>query len=602
MKKKLIVSSSFLLLGFAFACIYNFSYPTMDKAEFEVQFKHATQLLLDGNTDQAIKIYKTLVLVDSHYPSIHFNLGRAFLQKKEFDFAIKCFEQALSLHPNFAHLVHYHCAVAYDYKADNVHALEHLKKALVLNPEYADALHLAGILAQKNNELDQAYEYLRAAIAHNKDVRKSFIALGTAYRNEHKFDKAIDCFERAREIDPHDYYAYLMLGDVINMHGDPDRAIGMYKKACELNPQCHEAWNNLGTIYGGIKDDLKKSLYYLSKALEIKPEHAGTRGGISALYLCLGDYERGWKEYEFRLQPFFDPSPRIFDKPRWDGVASLHGKTIFLYAEQGLGDTFQFIRYAAMIKKQGANIIAEVQKPLVNIMKTCPYLDTVISKGDQIPTHDLQAPLMSLPYLCKTLLKTIPHEIPYLYPDAQLVAYWKDKLAADKNFKIGICWRVEQSHDSDVYRGYGKTVSVAGSKRSIALEAFEQLGKINGITLYSLQKDLKADQIRASASRIKIHDFGSDYDTSHGSFMDTAAIMKNLDLVISADTSVAHLAGGLGVPVWILLPFPAEWRWMRDRADSPWYPTMRLFRKTPSDKDWSMLLSQIGSALRKRLA
>jgi tetratricopeptide (TPR) repeat protein len=602
MKRKFIILSACLLLSIGLACIYKCNHPTMEKVEFESQFKHATQLLLNGEIDTSIQIYKKLLNIDSHYPAIYFNLGRAFLHRKEFDDALTCFDKALSLHPNFAHLIHYHCAIACDCKNDKAQAFEHIKKAISLKPDYKEALYFAGTLAQKNNELDQAYAYFRASVSDNKEYRKSILSLGIAYRNEQKFDKAITCFEYARTLDPHDYYTYLMLGDVINMNGDPDRAISMYEKACELNPQCHEAWNNLGTIYGGVKDDLKKSKYYLTKACEIKPDHAGTRGGLSALYLCLGDFEQGWKEYEYRLQPFFDPNPRIFEKPRWDGIESLHGKTIFLYAEQGLGDTFQFIRYAALLKKQGATIIAEVQKPLVKIMKMCPYLDKVICACDQIPSHDLQAPLMSLPYLCKTSVKTIPHEVPYLYADPNLIDYWKHTLSTDKNFKIGICWCVEQSHDSDVYRGYGKTVSVAGSKRSIGLQAFEQLKKFKGISFYSLQKDLKADQLKSLAPGFKIHDFGDDYDKTHGSFMDTAAIMKNLDLVITADTSIAHLAGGLGVPTWILLSFPAEWRWMRNRSDSPWYPSMQLFRKQPSDKDWSMLLTQVGSALRKRLA
>lgn len=591
------------IFGFYF---YQKNPQKISSADYEKQFNYASELLLNNENDQAIEIFESLAQINDQFPAVFFNLGRAYSNKKDWDKALAAFERTLKNNINFAHLVHFQKGLAAFNKEDFELAYHSFKTACTLKPDYVESMYYLGMIAQKQSKLDEAAHYLTQASKHNKSFLTCLLSVAHDLRNQEKLTQAYECCKKAIEADPKGaqaYYAYLMMGDIDNMQGRPDQAIEYYQKACDANAQCHEAFNNLGALYAGQYGDLTKAKPYLEAALKIKPDHAGTRAGLSALYLVLGDYERGWKEYEHRLEHFFERSPRTFAKPRWDGQASLAGKTIIVHAEQGLGDTLQFIRYASLIKNRGAKkVIAEVQKPLSKILSQCPDIDQLIISGEQWPDHDLHVQLMSLPYLCKTRIASIPASIPYIFPDKNLLSEWQAKLSLDKNFKIGICWHVEPSHDADVFRGEGKTISISGCKRSVPLELFMPLAKLKGVSVYSLQKHNGLEEFAVVNKNRLIKEFGSDFDTSHGSFMDTAAIMKNLDLIITADTSIAHLAGALGVPVWVMLPFPSDWRWLIDRKDTPWYPSMRLFRKQKGDSDWNRVMAQVTSSLEKMLA
>lgn len=603
MRKVMIAAA--ILAASSFAYVYYSHFQKIDPIEYENVFNQASQYLLQGDNDRAIDAFEKLIQSNDQYPAVFFNLGRAYANKKEWDKALDAFNTVLKNKVQFAHLVHFQVGVAYFNKENLDDASEHFKKAYHIKPDYIDSLYYLGIIAQKQKQLADAAEYFTKAVQTNPTFIPQLLSVAHDFRNQEKFDQAIQCCKTALEIEPngvHAYYAYLMMGDIINMQGNPHQAIEYYQNACKSNSQCFEAFNNLGALYSGHFGDLEKAKPYLEAALKIKPDHSGARAGISALYLVQGDYERGWKEYEHRLSHFFDNAPRTYDKPRWDGTSSLAGKTILLHQEQGLGDTLQFVRYAQLVKNKGAQkVIVEVQKPLKKILSNCPFIDELITPDEQWPEHELQVSLMSLPYCCKTKVASIPAQIPYIFSDKTLTSQWKEKLSKDKNFKVGICWHVEPSHDADVFRGQGKTISVSGCKRSVPLELFLPLTKLNGITVYSLQKHNGLEDFAKINKEGLIKDFGSDFDASHGSFMDTAAIMKNLDLVITADTSVAHLAGALGVPVWVMLPFPSDWRWLLNRDDTPWYKTMRLFRKQKGDSDWSRVMNEVTVSLKAHL-
>ena len=254
--------------------------------------------------------------------------------------------------------------------------------------------------------------------------------------------------------------------------------------------------------------------------------------------------------------------------------------------EWGLGDMMQFIRYARLIKSYGATITVQTFKPLIPLFKLCPFLDDIISFDDYQPFATIRIPMLSLPMIFDTTLQTIPTDIPYLQADKQLTQQWQQTLANDKNFKIGICW-----HAKPIYLEDHKH-----TRRSIPLTDFIPLSFVPGISFYNLQKIHGTDELNDLPYYFKVHDFGDALDTQNGNFMDSAALIKNLDLVISADTSIVHLAGALGVPTWVALPYTAEWRWLQNRSDTPWYPTVQLFRQTIPG-DWSTVIQEIKDKL-----
>jgi hypothetical protein len=274
--------------------------------------------------------------------------------------------------------------------------------------------------------------------------------------------------------------------------------------------------------------------------------------------------------------------PRTFAEPRWDG-SPLDGRRILLHLEQGLGDTLQFIRYAPLVKARGGTVLLECPVELMPLLSRCQGIDRLLARGDELPAFDVHAPLLSLPLLCRTTLTTIPARLTYLFADPDVVDHWRRDLASVSAFKIGIVWQGNPDYVNDRYR-------------SIPLAEFEPLARVPGVRLYSLQKGKGTDQLRALAGRFEIVELVPELDAAGGTFTETAAIMKNLDLVIGPDTAAVHLAGGLGVPVWVALMGRADWRWLRDRDDSPWYPTMRLFRQRQA-RNWKPVLERIAEEL-----
>lgn len=267
-------------------------------------------------------------------------------------------------------------------------------------------------------------------------------------------------------------------------------------------------------------------------------------------------------------------------------------KKIVVYAEQGLGDTIQFSRYVPTLIQHGASVIFQVQRPLKKLFQVAGNFGTIIDSAETITHADYYVPLMSLPYLLKTTIDSIPAATSYLAADPHLMAYWKSYLAHDDNLRIGICW-----HGNTRYQSY--TLQKLIEKKAIPMHLIAQLADIPGVSLYSLQKLDSCDNASALAATA-IKTFGPDFDIINGPFMDSAAVIKNLDLVISVDTAIAHLAAGLGAPTWILLPRPADWRWLMYRSDSPWYPSVRLFRQATVD-DWSCVISVLHHALKTKV-
>jgi hypothetical protein len=334
---------------------------------------------------------------------------------------------------------------------------------------------------------------------------------------------------------------------------------------------------------------LEEAVASFQEALRLDPTCVEAHGSLAMTWLLMGNLEQGWPEYEWRFHNKEWALPP-FPQPTWDG-SPLAGRSILLRTEQGLGDTLHFIRYAPLVKAQAGTVLVECAKPLIPLLSSCPGIDRLVPESPR-PTEsfDLQVPLLSVPGLLGTTLATIPANIPYLSADAKLVEQWQQELHSFSGFKIGIAWQGNPKHDR---HGLGR--------RTIPLAQFAPLGRVAGVSLFSLQRGVGTEQLPHVTSKLSVTDLGSWIDEGCGAFMGTAAVMHCLDLVITSDTSIAHLAGALGVPVWVALPFAAEWRWLRDREDSPWYPTMRLFRQSEPG-NWKPVFERMAGEVLKLLA
>ncbi len=331
-----------------------------------------------------------------------------------------------------------------------------------------------------------------------------------------------------------------------------------------------------------------EAISYYKKVLEADPNNSNARLGLSHAYLATGNFKEGLPLFEHRLA---NDSARNYTPLNMQEIS---GKTIVIANEAfgGLGDWMMMIRFAKVLKDHGAKVIAQAPESLTAIFSLCPYLNGLTSQKKALPSCDKTILLMNLPLSCDIATNTIPNQ-PYLFADEKLITHWKNKIAHDTNFKIGLSWGEKPQYALIQTSAYGK--------RSMPLEKLAPLATIPGISFYSLQKVDGLEQLTKAPAAMKIHSFDTDFDESHGQFMDTAALMKNMDLIITLDTAPAHLAGALGVPTWLYLPYAPEFRWMIQRTDTPWYPTMRLFRQH-NPGNWDEVVQDMVNALPEIMA
>ncbi len=402
--------------------------------------------------------------------------------------------------------------------------------------------------------------------------------MGVALHAQGKIDESIASLRRAIALKPGYADAHSNLGNAFKEQGKIDEALALYRRAIELNPSYFDALNNLGNALRA-QGRLTESVAAYERALEVRPDNPQVRMSRSLCWLEMGDFERGWAEYEWRLKcKEFSIPP--FRQPRWDG-SPLDGRSILLYADHGLGDSIQFIRYAPLVKARGGRVIVTCRQPLARLAATCEGVDQVVEEGSPLPDFDVFAPLMSLPMAFETRLSSVPAVVPYLAADADAVLRWRPEIQPRGRCNVGIAWQGNPQFRGDRHR-------------SFRLALFEPLARIDGVRLFSLQKGFGADQIAEIDGRFAVSDVGSRFSD----FMDTAGVMSNLDLVITSDSSLAHLAGALGVPTWVAIPVAPDWRWQTDREDNPWYPTMRLFRQKEWG-DWDAVFARMAASWRR---
>lgn len=417
--------------------------------------------------------------------------------------------------------------------------------------------------------------------------------VGSQLRQQDRLDEAIEPYKVAVQLEPKNIQMLMDLANAYHMLNRNMEALEMYKNILEINPRAITALYNFGFTLKRM-GHVEQTLDVYEQVLALKPDYPAALFSRSTLYLTMGDLEKGFEAYEWRWKAY-NENPRRFNLPMWEGQ-DLTDQTLLVHAEQGLGDTIQFVRYLKILKAQfpTLTIVFESQNQLVPILKQQPYIDRVLSRNEQPPFAHYQIPLMSIPRIVKTTLETIPAQTPYLQHDQTLTQEWKEKLADDHNLKVGICWQGNAQYKSVSLRR-------AVIAKSIALSLFGPLTDIKGVTLYSLQQINGEDQITDCPFKDKIVTFDASFDQQHGRFMDTAAVMQNLDLVITVDTGTAHLAGALNTPTWIMLSFPADWRWLRNRTDSPWYSTVRLFQQTKTG-EWEPVIKKIAKELKTLVA
>lgn len=407
---------------------------------------------------------------------------------------------------------------------------------------------------------------------------------------DEKTTKAILSCQKELAIHPGNTEAHFLLGNLWAECDEFEKALEEYAIVLSQNPNRSAALYTSGFVLRSM-GNFTKALQMYDAYLSKHPDNRDGRQGRSHALLALGELQKAWPDFECRWAEQRPDSLAFTNYLR--NNPNLAGKTVLLKGELGLGDMFQFIRYAEKVKNSGAKVIVKIKKQLVKIFSLCPYIDQVIDEQTPAPPHELSTVIMSLPWAFETNLDTIPNTTPYLKADTALVKLWRSRLADDNAFKIGLCWH------GNLYEGaYAKQLV---ADKSIPLRLLAPLASIGQIQFYSLQKTSGLDELKSLPDGFIVNTFNQELDETHGAFMDTAAIMKNLDLVITIDTSIAHLAGGLGVPVWTLLPAIADWRWLTQREDSPWYPTMRLFRQ-PKKGDWDSVVTKVKEALQKILA
>ncbi len=446
------------------------------------------------------------------------------------------------------------------------------------------ALGVLGMIAVERKDFSAAEGWLRAALALNPDEPTTLNNLGEVLRRSDQVDAAIPCYQRALSVAPDYAEAYDNLGCALTMAGRPAEALAHHRRAVALKRDFTLAHDRLREALVGLNRH-EEALASLRDATAWDNDLAKLRLNEAYALLALGRFLPGWKAYEARWDVLIDGGTPIArrhaDRPRWHGRGRLAGRTVLLHAEQGFGDTLQFCRYAPKLVRDGARVIIEVQPSLVALLRSLRSVAQVVAMDAALPAFDLQCPLLSQPLACGTTLASIPAEVPYLAPPPKRVAVWRRRLGRRRagRRRIGVTWSGNSEHSND-------------RNRSIPLSRLEPLFSRGDCEIHVVQPQILPVERGVLDGLAQV----TDHSAALADFADTAALLSLMDLVISVDTAVAHLAGALARPTWLLLPFSAEWRWLTERTDSPWYPTLRLFRQS-APGDWDGVLAAVMRAL-----
>jgi len=543
------------------------------------KFTQALTLHLQGELDHAAALYQDILQSEpQHFDALQL-LASIAGQRKDSLAALALFDQALAVKPDHAETLNNHGNVLRDLKRLD-EALKSYDRALDIKPNYTDALTNRGNVLQDLKRYSEALMDYDRALAIRSDLADVLLFRGNALQKLDRYSDALQSYDLARKLNPNCVETLNNRGLALQKLNRPVEALACYDTALTIDARCVASINNRGLALFDLHR-FADALDCYEQVLSINPQYNNAHWNESCVRLLTGDFKIGWAKYEWR----WIKEPKLamfrqFSKPHWLGKEALTDKTILLYTEQGLGDTIQFCRYAKQVAALGGKVILVVQPSLKTLLQNLEGVSMIFSLEETLPAFDYHCPLLSLPLACGTEVETIDGAT-YLYADQKKYEQWQTKFNQSYPEKIGLVWQGSPLHSHD-------------HNRSIPLEKFKDL--VDDHAEYCcLQKELLPSDQAILQSMPKVRFFGAELHD----FSDTAALVACMDIVITVDTSVAHLAGAMGKEVWILLPFTPEWRWLLDRNDSPWYPSARLFRQ-PSIGDWDSVLAQVKLELTAR--
>ncbi len=625
---------------------------TLDR---QSSLEQAIQFHMDGHLDKAEQIYMQLLKKDDNDEELLYLIGVLACDLGIFDAACRFLQKAIDLNPSFIeatqqlaialnscgkpnealvyfnrtikaapdnHLALNQCASilidlgrleeakqcirqALEVTPENPESLIHagriallqkepvvaerlFSKSLQLIPDDVNCLNWLGLAQLQQDKYVDAQQTLQKVVTLDPELAQAHNNLGLAQHRQGELANAVISFKSALDLDSTYTGAKLNLANTLRILGQLDEARKLQESVLETHPDSTEALNNLATTFQDLGQP-NQALSCLKKANSINPTLPHVKWNTSLAQLLLGDYVNGWANFEYRWDGCSNLK-NAYKKPldkAWRGE-DLQGKTLLLWAEQGFGDTLQFVRFTENILNLGAQVILEVQKELVDLLQGTFKTATVIASGIANPAYHYHCPMMSLPFNLSITLDNLSNRIPYLLADKKKCAYWKKKIKSTHGKKVGLVW-AGSSREGNI-----ELVAI-DARRSLQLKALSSILKIPGYSFFSLQKGEHSRQIIELGLNEQIMDFSDEWRD----FQDTAAFVANLDMVISVDTAVAHLAGALGKETWLLNRYDTCWRWLYDRNDSPWYPKLHQFRQS-SPGDWDAVVSEVAKALAKK--
>jgi len=547
--------------------------PPSPAANLAQALQQAVALHRQGDLARAEKIYTRILKAKrDHFDALHL-LGLLKQQAGKTGEAYRLISAALAVNPRSADARSNLGLVLHALKRD-ADALASFEQALALEPGHVEALNnRASALLKLNRPADAlaAFERLLASSPRHVEAQ---VNRANALLELDRVDEAIAGYDAALALQPRHAGAHFNRGNALGRRDRWQEAIAAYDRAIALMPGYVKAHNNRGLASRALNRQ-DEALASYGRTIALEKDFAEAHLNAAHALLSLGDFARGFPAYEWRWKtPAIAPHRRTFRQPLWLGTPNIAGKTILLHAEQGLGDTIQFARYAKVLARAGARVVLEVAAPLKPLLSGMDGVARVLAHGEALPAFDLHCPLASLPLAFKTELASIPADIPYLAAPAERLEKWRPRIDALPRPRIALAWSGNPAHAND-------------RNRSIPLARLEPLWSREGGAFISVQRDVRDADAGALAGAARLVHVGDELSD----FADTAAVLALADLVITVDSAVAHLAGAMGRPVWILLPFAPDWRWMLAREDSPWYPSARLFRQ-PAIGDWASVLER----------
>jgi tetratricopeptide (TPR) repeat protein len=524
-----------------------------------------------GRHEAALQSIKRAIAFNDSEPNYHNNLGTVYRTLGKIEEAIACYRHAVGLRPDFAAGFN-NLGIALLQKGAFAQAQRAVERALEAKPDYAAAWFTLGNVLAMRDEHAKAVEHYRHALSLDPSYIDALNNLGAALNELGENDEAASCYRRVLALQPSNAAAHNNFGRVLAQRDELDAAIGHFREAIALQPRAIDAHINLGNVLLEQGDAAAAHQSY-ERALTLDPAHESAHWNDGLALLGQGYLAEGFRRWRWNVA-----AAKRFDVKEWRGE-ELNGETILIHAEQGFGDAIHFARYIPMVAARGGRVVFEAPVELHRIFATIDGVDEIVAFGDRLPEFTWQCPLLSLPLAFETTLRNVPNNVPYLSADPESVADWQRRTAGP-DLKVGLVWAGRPEHKRDRHR-------------SMALADLAPLAAIPNVAFYALQKGAAVGEAEHAPEGMRLEILSP----LLGDFADTAAAIMALDLVITVDTSVAHLAGALGKPVWILHAYAPDWRWLEHRSDSPWYPTAELFRQDASRR-WAPVVNDVAAELR----